>query len=120
MKYIKSFEKISNKPKVGDYVILNDTFKIDDNYKKFTDFINNNVGKIVKVNKKIYDSVYIDISFDIQYENIPKDILICFKIKTIKEKIVGKLLSVPESDIDKIFKNKIDAETYLSSKKYNL
>jgi hypothetical protein len=45
MKYIKIYEHFENKPKVGDYVIVfNDNFR-----QKLKDFLNSNIGKIIKI-----------------------------------------------------------------------
>jgi len=66
--YIKKFENLTDEPKIGDYVIC----KIKD-YLGLRDFMNDNIGKIIKIK---YSN---KMNYGIQYENIPNDICSYFK-----------------------------------------
>ena len=59
MKYIKTYENISNEPQVGDYVISIPKNIIPGS----EDFFNNSIGIITKISKE---------HCGIEYENIPK------------------------------------------------
>jgi len=47
MKHLKYFEKIERKPKVGDYVIIDSAYTIED--KELEYFIENTIGKIHRI-----------------------------------------------------------------------
>lgn len=121
-KHIKQYEEMNKTPEVGDYVILfDDTGEINDNFVDYSNFINNNVGKIIDIKSRDVSAGYLDISYDIEYENIPNNLLPLFAVKKLKnDKIIRYEMSRPESDIIFSSKNKIDAELFLSTKKYNL
>jgi hypothetical protein len=107
MKYIKEFESYEDLPKVGDYVVLDvdkfSYFNVD-----FIDFIRENVAIINNNSDSLYNGkkVY-SIKFDIKnsFLNINDD-----------DEITGLQLD------DFIFwsSNKLEAEIYLNSMKYNL
>ena len=122
MKYIKSFENKSNEPKIGDYVILyDDTFESNPYFNDYSYFINNNIGRIIDIKIRYIMSAYIDISYDVEYENIPDNIIKMLAAKQLKNgKIIHYEKSRSKSDITHIFKNKIDAELFIQTNKYNL
>jgi len=68
MKYIKTFENISKKFKVGQYVIV----KYISYTPQLYDFLNNNIGKIVSITEHFEIPKYI--IYNVKYENIPDDI----------------------------------------------
>lgn len=62
MKYIKTYENI-NELQIGDYAI----FIPGNIIPKSEDFFNNTIGKIINKSRQ-----YKDISYGVEYENIPK------------------------------------------------
>jgi hypothetical protein len=65
MKYIKSFEIVNqDKPKIGDYAIINIPEIDADGPNKGKHFINNNVGKIIKTTG--YDNKFL-IKYNINF-----------------------------------------------------
>jgi predicted KAP-like P-loop ATPase len=67
MKYLKLFEELTIKPKIGDWVKItlnpDDFITIND---KYLDFINNNYGKIVYIHKWSGKDTFI-----VSYKNVP-------------------------------------------------
>ena len=61
MKYLKKFEVVRGEPQLGDYIVIEKSY----GSKELVKFITNNVGKIVRKNKKI---------IDLKYNNIPKEL----------------------------------------------
>ena len=59
MKYKKTFENRKKIPKIGDYALVNIDIPI------FSNFINNNIGRIISINHK-------DLEVKVKYENVPK------------------------------------------------
>lgn len=90
MKYIKTYENLEE-PQIGDFVVINVS-----HITNFKDFIENNVGKIIKTD------AHINWPYEIQYDIIKKSII------TSRKEILY------------FSKNKEDCEAYLASKKYNL
>lgn len=114
MKYIKKFEN-ENNPQVGDYVILYDkSFEISNKYDTYSNFINNNIGQIIRIQNNIF--------IDVMYENIPpKEILKYFKIKYTKGSDFNYFLSAYNVyNIKHISKNKEDLQYIVDIKKYNI
>ena len=105
MKYIKTFESLDG-PQVGDYVVCEEGIGINE----LCDFINNTVGKIIKIDKSVL------FTYIVKYENIPQDFKIYFNIFGSLDNSRGY------STNELLFwsKNKKDVEEYLMSKKYNL
>lgn len=115
---IKKFENKNDEPVIGDYVILkDDTYLYNNEFKNYSNFINNNIGRIIKIH---YKNDYIPLDYDIEYDNIPDNIKDCFAKHVYDDKIQYYELSRPEHDIISTFKNKEDAELFLSARKYNL
>ena len=55
MKHIKTFENHIDRPEVGDYVICEVTDDYTDEQFKIDDFLNNNIGILVKIRTNEYD-----------------------------------------------------------------
>lgn len=71
MKYIKKFENIQT-PEVNDYIkFFIDTIIVgSDDYTQLVNFLNNNIGKIVKIDIKYFTVAYTNIPFNlIQFFN---------------------------------------------------
>lgn len=114
MKHIKQFEEINNTIEIGDYVVLNDTtYTYNSDFSIFSNFINNNVGRISNITLRVTGNVY-----DIDYFNVPTDLHLYFSMN----KNTGTLydMSVPEDEIIFSSKSKNDAELYIQTNKYNL
>lgn len=117
MKHIKTFENI-NIPQVGDYVIMNfnaNNFSLADNYlyTEYIEFVNNTIGKIIKIEYDRYDKYKYIVT---EYENVPDSIRYHFN-KDGYNKFTDK------SDVRRISafsRNKEDLEIILQAKKYNL
>lgn len=112
MKYLKSYENnLQNKPKVGDYVIVD--FKSDIYSTNFKNFIDNSIGLIWKETSNNY--------FFIKYFNIPKDLEKEFQYSDYLQSIkIGNSILIPSNDVKYFSKNKEDLYHYISAKKYNL
>ena len=116
MKYIRLFEGLVNRPKVGDYVICKENSGERDDM--FTDRLNkfllNNVGQVIKEYKGevIHHQTYVTDTFEIKYEDRPKELESDFSrdcVRTMylqeilyhssdKEEVVGMLSVVSSSD----------------------
>jgi len=73
MKYIKTFERVSRKFKVGDYVVAeNMPYKPE-----IRDFLNNNVGEVVRL-KDFNNKIMFYTNFFVKYKNVNKEIEIWF------------------------------------------
>jgi len=101
MKYLKSFETL-NIAEIGDYVIARTS---NTHIEDFVDFINNNFGRIIDI-----ENDYIQIEF----KNIPD------KLEYFFDGFYGNRRTFTNDKIVKLFKNKKDAEIYLTANKYNL
>jgi hypothetical protein len=107
MKYIKEFESYKDLPKVGDYVVL-DVDKIID-IPSLMDIIGNNVGRITIVYPKLNTNSYF---YNVKYINTNN-----------KSPFLGVSNEFVEFSLDD-FKfwssDKLEAEAFLNSMKYNL
>jgi hypothetical protein len=106
----KIFENESSEIKIGDYVLLK--VELDDIFhksnfnsleqtRKFNDFVNNNIGKVVSLANNYLILKYYDISFFIKHLFTNSGLL------TINKKTVY----LHDSDLDKL-KLKIESEKY--------
>jgi len=76
MKYLKKFEKIENKPQVGDYVIMNTG---DD---EIRNFLSTNIGEITAI-----DNMTTIIT--VRYMNVPKKYTLSYNFyKNMKQKFI--------------------------------
>jgi hypothetical protein len=116
----KIYEKIDQKPKVGDYVLikiseidaLNKFPWIRDEIIKTNNFINNNIGKIIYIEENI---------INVRYTNIPKKIRKYFNYVNLegsRNRIGWK--SFNYRFINEFGETKEELETKLQAKKYNL
>jgi len=110
MKYIKTYENLTDEPKAGDYVMCEESSETD-SVIEINDFIKNNIGVIRSISQFIYDVPYI-----IEYDNIP-------------DSLRGIYLGFPEynnnrrmsrDEIIHFSSNKEDLEPYIQANKYNL
>ena len=108
MKYIKTYEDLNDEPNLGDYVIT--TVIISDVDPKLKFFLENNVGKICKIEDHV-------ISYLVKYENTPFDLFI--GINDNYKKDVGYWW-FDKLEIKIHSSNKEECEAYLNAKKYNL
>jgi len=118
MKYIKLYEDYNmNEPKNGDWVICKENEEDEDD--NFTLFINNNIGRIIKINNDYDDYDYI-----IKYCNIPKNIrnrFFSYKMNN-KNEYVGDVnkRAMFLREIKYWSENKKDLEVIILTNKYNL
>lgn len=120
MKYIKVFEDIKNIPKIGDYVICQDSLA---RY-EVVEFISNNIGQIIAPFHSIpfhptTPKNPSEPQFVIQYENIPEELKYSFYYEN-NMKYYSGLRNMALNEIIKFSKNKEELEDYLVAKKYNL
>ena|ERR1035437_7669137 len=107
MKHLKKFENISE-PQIGDYVLCEDKYVINDEVKKF---LKNTIGKIININDTTTPP------YSIQYENIPNTISNeYFDYLDVNTTI----RYMHKNEIIHCSKNKEDLEIYIESEKYNL
>lgn len=106
MKYIKSYENIlNNNIQIGDYVYCNE--KTEGVPEDALFFINNNIGKVVQINKG-YD-------YTVKYYNIPENIkryFIRFNVEDCR--------GFDYNEIIYHSKNKQELKAIISQNKYNL
>ena len=106
MKYIKTYEELTNNDlNVGGYVSLN-LFSSDTRLNKF---VNNNFGKIISIHSNKY-------LIEVEYKRIPITIKSEFKMKS--KSTGSKLFSTIR--IIEYFKDIDDLKLKLTAKKYNL
>ena len=104
----KLYEMNEDKPEVCDYVICSHFHdKLPTYYEKEQNFIENKVGKIIKVN---WSNRY---PYAVTYDNIP-DGLWNAKIND------DKVLLFRDYDIEHLSKNKEELEQIINIKKFNL
>lgn len=115
MKYIKKYENITNDEiSVGDYVLVNLRGYSGISSDEFLKFINNNIGRIIKIEDpdKKFDNV------SVEYKNVPEYVRHpWFRYDEDTEKIFKK---VRYGRIITNSKNKEDIERILTAKKFNL
>ena len=116
MKYIKTFEKIRKKIKVGDYVVMKSIGLKNEYqgiyYNGFLNFIDNTIGKVV------YKNVGDDF-LTIEYDNIPDSLKGAFQ----KNKYAGKIKYYTYfkiRDVIEYSENKDNLKFILTANKYNL
>jgi hypothetical protein len=106
MKYIKKFEYRTKQPKVGDYVLVTDI------YVTIRNFIENNIGQIIEIDKTI------ELSYCVIFENIPKEYDLYFGVGCKDD--VDNCRWFARREILNFSSNKEDIEYLLVAKKYNL
>jgi len=101
----KIFENINTLPKMGDYVIINDSLYI----KELKSFFSSNIGRIVNKYTNNNEELYV-----VKFDNIPTD---------IKEHYFGRFSNTKDFSISKFkcwTKEKEELEVIVNSNKYNL
>ena len=120
----KIFEELNeDKPKVGDYVMVDSKYYQDIEYQftfqmndvsNLTNFLNNSIGYIFKNPNK--SSFYL-----IKYDNIPKDIERFFYYTDYSEGMkIGNSLFVSINKIKYWSKNKKDLQHFIDANKFNM
>jgi len=104
MKYLKTYEQNSNKPKIGDYVLM----KTDSKNIDYRNFLKSNAGKIEYIMGNV---VYV------LYKNIPIKLLKFFNFNTFSQEYYH---TFNENKILVFSDNPDDLELKLSANKYNL
>lgn len=103
MKHLKYLEKYNKKTNVGDYILIDFQNKINVNDGS-VDFIENSIGKITHIENDVIHA---------KYDNVP--------IKYFNKYFNSSdTLTIHDSWISHISKNKKDLEILLNAKKYNL
>jgi len=111
MKYIRKFEEKNSEPKEGDYVLMNSTMMNPN----LNEFIDNEVGKIVKIDDKRGF-----ISVEVEYENIPMEIASLFGYNDYKNHENTGIKVFLMSSIIEFSDNKTDLEYKINARKFNL
>ncbi len=136
MRYIKAYENINNTElKVGDYVLCKDLTELSknnqffDTQKIFKNFISKNVGKIIKIDNQLENSIFVS------YKNIPEEILdyAFYTISNLTKygidtqnyiipeyKTYSNIVAFKKDEIIYFSKNKEDVEKYTNIIKYNI
>lgn len=110
MKYIKKFESLKDELHIGDYILMNITSS--DIY--FQHFINNNLGKLVRIDPicDVFGTEY-DKEVIVRYKKIPQRLRIYFYNE-------GNTKRFLISDVVSFGKTPEDVELRIASNKYNL
>jgi hypothetical protein len=108
----KIFETISTQPTLGDYVIIDGTGT--DKYAAYKDFVDNNVGKIIKVASEYHGSD--GKIFTVKYDNIP-DIL---KFKNLNFFYTDDTRKCTVQHFKYWSDDKEELESIIGAEKYNL
>jgi len=103
MKHLKTYESLSDKPEIGDYVICEDEEIISNN--TFRPFIKNNIGQIIEIDEKPPE-------YNIKYENIPTHLL--------NDYFYDDARYFYRKEIKYFSDNKEDLEILMNANKYNL
>lgn len=119
MKYLKYFEEIKNEPQLYDYVIVNGDCmtKVPPSFNKF---INENIGKIIKIDNFNRFDPNLDFYFlqnvaTIKYENYPSKIRLWF------DTLNGdSVITVPITEIIHFSSNINDLDMIIKANKYNI
>ena len=104
MKYIKLFEKLSEEPAVGDYVICEDP---DVDYRDLNEFLKFNIGELRKINHR----EDINYKYTVEFENIPYNLSSYFSDDS---------RSFRRAEITHFSNNKEDLNLIVVANKYNL
>jgi len=114
MKYIKTFEVLTEQPKVGDYVVIDVAYPDED----FIKFLNSNIGRIYKIpHNTEKDPVYI-----VKYDNVPNKFDNSSKefSRDYNHAFSNGCWDVYDNDIVAISNNKEDLAHLVAANKYNL
>jgi len=120
MKYIKTFENLTDEPQIGDYVVCEDSvFNKNDGSRdeKIIDFITNNVGQYIQDNDGKFGSGFY--KYVIKYENVPSDVS-GFEFIVNGDGELDKIRIMTRKEILFYSKNKKDCEEFIVAKKYNV
>jgi hypothetical protein len=113
MKYLKRFENIDCKFKIGDYVIV--YIKKKHIFPEIYEFLNNNVGVVQKCGDEYTNETR---SYQIKYDNMPND-LKNYTIFTVIDD--GKIVFAKETEMRLATKEEIkNQEMKNKTYKYNL
>jgi len=83
MKYLKKFENLIV-PKIGDYILTKLPIDdVDEITMIINKFLNENIGKIVGINRHP-----VEYSYYVQYDNIPKDLFTNFNYTKHREDVI--------------------------------
>lgn len=110
----KIYEKLENKPELGDYVIVSIISDLIQTYNDDEqDFIENHIGKIVEI-IKYPSTIYYAVEYD-----IPKD-FVPYPYYRTKYSGWKSAWQFERKDLKYISKNKEDLIPIIDAKKYNL
>lgn len=126
MKHLKTYENAINNKKyeIGDYMLINIPYDYSGN-QEYTDFINNNIGKLIKiwsieahrVGEK-GDEKGLVYYIELKYTNIPKNLKYMFLDTDDEEKDCMKRTT--DKYLVDFSSKKEDIEALLVANKYNL
>src|ERR1035437_1281518 len=111
MKYIKKFENIKDGPKEGDYVLMKSTMMNPD----MNEFIDNNIGKILKIKPtQNYTSL------EVEYKNITIEIASKFGYNDYKNDENTGIHDFLMSSVVDYSENNQDLEYKINARKFNI
>ena len=109
MKYIKKYDDVNySKPEVGDYILIKSGSKFED----VENFIDYNIGKIVKLNEFLVHVVYKDVPSIIRSYFLDNIYDFSDEYEYLYDFYLWKIVAFS--------KNKEDLELILNSNKYNM
>lgn len=107
MKHLKKFEIISNNISIGDYVLVKyRTIKDNALLKQLSNFINNTIGIVVKIN---------DSDIYVKFENIPNNLILFFSHTNFES-----TKCILKYNIIDFSKTKEDLELKIQTQKFNI
>ena len=126
MKHIKTYENLKDKYQVGDFVLINIPYDYSGNH-KYTEFINNNIGKLIKtwsveanrVGEK-GDENGLAHYIEIKYNNIPSHIKYMFNHTDDEKKEHNCMMRTNDNYLVSFGKTIEELKMRLSANKYNL
>jgi hypothetical protein len=119
MKHLKYFEHIDleeSEITIGDYVSLKIRFRENTPYSDTYIFMNNNIGRLLKIDDNNWDD------FLIGYDNVPDNIKNNFHEKdyTRKHKKIYYTKWINSDRVEEYAKSKEELQLKIDTKKYNL
>jgi hypothetical protein len=127
----KIFESNEEPIEIGDYVICSESpsdTRIVLKHKVWFDFLQNNIGQVIRIEKIGYNKTNLigspnynpELCYYITYENIPQKYKSWFQFHEEMDRKFYDCRPFAENEIAHWSKNKEELETILSAKNYNL
>ena len=111
MRYIKTYETIKDRPKVGEFVIVKDNSYTTEN-PELSYFINNSIGEVIGILPEIF--------VEVKFENIPHKFKNYFSNSKYCKNFTDLSSKFPPSKIVAHSFDKEELKIILQQNKYNL